>query len=402
LPFVPIAAIAIGTIALLVSGRSALKLGVSRTVGLSFGLVAIALAVALIPEEWRIWLGGDGAGDRLLTYLRGVGLTGLFFLAGTRFQPDDFPRVRRISCFAVAICAWMGAVMVLLLMRLANAKAGAAVLTAAALLGPSAWIAGELSFPFSKSAVKPVGFARIASTSVIFFWVLVVHFFSIFQELISRQASRSAYLVVGSYELLKWVLFFSAAYWIASRLLSRAEGRPRVWSDSIRFLLFAVMAFGFAVFALGQLGAFMWAHLAGALFSRIKTGTEFSESPRPLSNALLVCFVFLPMFLQSHGRRMTGVGIILLVVGIALLAKFGLMRSAALWGGTSPSEANFIASATVASGETAIMFLGFGMTRWLIDSPTYFAILAFALLSTLLGPILLHFTGQQKDMLVSS
>ncbi|MBZ5538428.1 MAG: hypothetical protein LAO31_20985 [Acidobacteriia bacterium] len=402
MPIVPIAAIAVGTIALLVSGRAALKLGVSQAAGLSFSLCAIALAVALIPNEWRIWLGGNGAGDPLLSYLRGVGLTGLFFLAGTRFHPEDLPRVWRIAFFATGMSALGGVVMVLLLIRLASAEPGPAVLTVAAILGPSVWIAGELSFHLSKSAAKPIASARIASASVIFFWVLVVHFFWIFQELVARQASRSAYLVVGSYELLKWVLFFSAAYWIGTRLLSQPTNRPKTWPVSIRFLVFAVLAFGFAVFALGQLGAFVWAYLAGALFDRTKTGTELSESRRPLSNALLVAFVFLPIFLQSHGRRVTGVGMLLLVMGIALLTKFGLMRSAALWGGTSPSEANFIASATVASGETAIMFLGLGMTRWLIDGPTYFAVLAFALLSSLLAPVLLHFTGQQKDILVSS
>lgn len=401
MPFAPIAAIGVGTIALLVSGRSARKVGISQILGLSFGLCAIALAMTLIPNEWRIWLGGDGTADRLLTYLRGVGLTGLIFLSGTRFHPEDLPRVRRIS-FAVALNALGGVVMVLLLMRLASADAGPAVLTAAAVFGSSAWITGELSFHPANTAAKPIAFARIASVSVIFFWVLVVHFFSIFQELVVRQASRSAYIVVGSYELLKWVLFFSAAYWIGTQLLSRSEGRPRAWSVSTRFLLFAVLAFGFAVFALGQLGAFVWAYLAGALFNRTRTATDLSESRRPLSNALLVCFVFLSMFLQSHGRRVTGVGILLLLMGIVLLTKFGLMRSAALWGGASPSDANLIASATLASGETAIMCLGFGMARWLIDGPTYFAILAFALLSILLGPVLLHFTGRRKDILVSS
>lgn len=402
MPFVPIATIAVGTIALLVSGRSALKLRVSQAAGLGFGVCAIALAVALIPDEWRTWLGGDGAGDRLLTYLRGVGLTGLFFLAGSRLHLEKPRRARQICFFATGMSALGGVVMVLLLMRLAHADAGPAVLTTAAVLGPSAWIAGELSFHPANTETRPVASARIASTSVIFFWVLVVHFFSIFQELVARQASRSAYIVVGSYELLKWVLFFSAAYWIGTQLLSRSEVRPRAWSVSIRFLLFAVLAFGFAVFALGQLGAFVWAYLAGALFNRTKTGTELSKSRRPLSDALLVCLVFLPMFLQSHGRRVAGVGILLLLMGIVLLTKFGLMRSAALWGGASPGDANFIASATLASGETAIMFLGFGMARWLIDGPTYFAILAFALLSILLGPVLLHFTGRRKDILVSS
>lgn len=402
MPFVPIAAIAVGTIALLVSGRSALKIGMSQAAGLSFGLCAIALAVALIPHEWRIWLGGHGAGDPLLTFFRGVGLTGLIFLAGTRFHPEDLPRVWRISFLAVALNALGGVVMVLLLTRLASAEAGPAVLTAAATLGPSGWIVGELSFHLSKSAAKPIASARIASASMIFFWVLVVCFFSIFQELAARQASRSAYIVVGSYELLKWVLFFSAAYWIGSQLLGRTAVRAKEWPISIRFLLFAFLAFGFALIALGQLGAFVWAYLAGALFNRTKTGTELSDRRRPLSNALLVCFVFLPMFLQSHGRRISGVGIILVVVGIALLIKFGLMRSAALWGGASPSDANFIASATVASGETAIMFLGFGIAKWLIDGPTYFAVLAFALLSTLLGPVLLHFIDREKPMLTSS
>ena len=115
MPFVPIAAIAVGTIALLVSGRPALKIGMSQAAGLSFGLCAIALAVALIPHEWRIWLGGHGAGDPLLTFFRGVGLTGLIFLAGTRFHPEDLPRVWRISFLAVALNALGGVVMVLLL-----------------------------------------------------------------------------------------------------------------------------------------------------------------------------------------------------------------------------------------------------------------------------------------------
>ncbi|MGB7623694.1 MAG: hypothetical protein WBN92_15220, partial [Terriglobia bacterium] len=338
--FVPIAAIAVGTFALLVSGRAALKLGVSQAAGLSFGLCEIALAVALIPNEWRLWLGGDGAGDHLLTYVRGVGLTGLLFLAGLRFHSEEPRREGQICFFATGMSALGGAVAILLLMKLARAEAGPAVLMTAAMLGSSAWIAGELSFLPAKKAVRSIASVRIASASMIVFWVLVVHFFSIFQELVARHASRSAYLVVGSYELLKWVLFFSATYWIATRLLSRAEVRAKVWSVSIRFLLFAVLGFGFAVFALGQLGAFVWAYLAGALFNRIKAGTDLSESRHPLSNALLVCSIFLPMFLQSHGRRMTGVGVLLLVVGLVLLTKFGLMRSAALWGGDSPLEAN--------------------------------------------------------------
>ncbi len=402
MPFVPIAAIAVGTIALLVSGRSALKLGVSQAAGLSFGLCAIAVAVALIPNEWRMWLGGDATGDHLLTYVRGVGLTGLLFLAGLRLHSEEPRRAGQICFFATGMSALGGVVAILVLMKLARAEAGPAVLMTAAMLGSSVWIAGELSFHPANPAAKSIASARIASSSVICFWILVVHFFSIFQELGARHASRSAFLVVGSYELLKWVLFFASAYWIGARLLSRAEVRPRAWSASPRFLLFAVLAFGFAVFALGQLGAFAWAYLAGALFNRIKTGTELSESRHPLSNALLVCFIFLPMFLQSHGRRVTGVGILLVVVGLVLLTKFGLMRSVALWGGDSPSEANVFASATMASGEMAIMFLGFGMTKWLIDGPTYFAILAFALLSILLGPVLLQFTGRQKDILVSS
>src|SRR5262249_19916712 len=53
--------------------------------------------------------------------------------------------------------------------------------------------------------------------------------------------------------------------------------------------------------------------------------------------------------------------------------------------------ARVIAAATLASGEVAVMLLGFGVTKQVVEAPFYFWILIYAFASTLLGQTLLRF-----------
>ena len=61
-------------------------------------------------------------------------------------------------------------------------------------------------------------------------------------------------------------------------------------------------------------------------------------------------------------------------------------------GGTSSRDAMRNSAALIGSGEVAILLLGFGVTRWVIDAPVCFGILVYALLSVVLTPLVWHFT----------
>ena len=65
----------------------------------SLALCLMALGLTMIPTDWQARLAGGEAGDRMLTFARGLGLTGLFFLAGTRFELNEVWQVRRVSLF---------------------------------------------------------------------------------------------------------------------------------------------------------------------------------------------------------------------------------------------------------------------------------------------------------------
>jgi Kef-type K+ transport system membrane component KefB len=102
---------------------------------------------------------------------------------------------------------------------------------------------------------------------------------------------------------------------------------------------------------------------------------------------VLISFVFLPLLLQSHGRRLTGVLAVIIAVFAAMVLKFVFAWVGMRLGGTSSRDAMRNSASMVGPGEVAILFLGFGITRWVIDAPVYFGILGYALLSSVLIPL---------------
>jgi Kef-type K+ transport system membrane component KefB len=225
--------------------------------------------------------------------------------------------------------------------------------------------------------------------------LLAVYFYDIFAVIRNaRAASSSVYLIVALYELVKLIVLFAFAYFISSRFLARAEGRISTARTTIGFVLIAVLIFALAAITTSQLGALAWAFVAGALWRRSESGKRFSESERPLASAVLISFAFLPVLLQSHGRRLTGFLAVIIAVLAAMVLKWVFVWVVARSGGTSSRDAMRSAAAMVGPGEIAILFLGFGITRWVIDAPVYFGILGYALLSSLLIPLVWRFASK--------
>ena len=226
--------------------------------------------------------------------------------------------------------------------------------------------------------------------------MLAVYFYDIFAVIgHARAASASVYIIVALYESVKLLVLFAFAYFISTRFLARAEGRISAARTTIGFVLIAILIFALAAITTNQLGAIAWAFVAGALWRRSEIGKRFSESERPLASATLISFVFLPVLLQSHGRRLTGFLALIIAVLAAMVLKWVFVWVGMRAGGTSSRNAMRTAAAMVGPGEVAILFLGFGVTRWAIEPPVYFGILGYALVSIVLTPLVRHFASER-------
>ena len=219
--------------------------------------------------------------------------------------------------------------------------------------------------------------------------MLVVHLLGAFQQVAGRASSTSAYAIVAAYETVKVTVFFSFARFIATRFLDRAaKAGPRL-SDTraaLGYLIIAVLLFVLGRTALGELGALAWSFMAGALFTRSEVGKRVAGY-KPAAAAMFLSAAFLPMFLQAHGRAVTRLPLLLGVIITALIVKFAASAIAARLGGYAARDARVMAVSTLASGEVAIALLAFGLTRWVIDGPEYFAVLFFAMISMIGSPI---------------
>ena len=383
--------------ALLVVGGTKLsrRFGLPNAVGCGVALCVIAISVGLTPANWRGWWAGEFWGDRLLTSVRIVGLTGLLFLAGTRF---NFSQLRRklLLMLGFALSAGVLFVVGILLLKLLGWP-GPIVLVAATIIASSLWLPGELS-RFDKEDNHLLSDWQAGAVVFTALAMLAVYFYDIFAVIShARSASTSVYIIVGLYESVKLLVFFAFAYFISTRFLARAEGRISATRTTIGFVLIAALIFGLAAITTNQLGAIAWAFVAGVLWCRSEIGKRFSESERPLASATLISFVFLPVLLQSHGRRLTGFLALIIAVMVAMVLKWIFVSVGMRLVGASSGVAMRLSATMVGPGEVAILFLGFGMTRWLIDAPVFFGMFGYALLSMVLTPLVWHFAPVDRD-----
>ncbi len=370
------------------------RFGLPDAFGCGVALCIIAISVWLSPADWRDWWAGGSWGDRLLTSVRIVGLTGMLFLAGTRFNSDQLRRKFGLMLGFAVSAGVLLAVVVLLLKLPGRLDSGSVVLVAATIIASSLWLPGELC-RFDKKDNEFLIDWQAGAVVFTALAMLAVYFYDIFAVIRhARAASASVYVIVALYESLKLLVLFAFACFISTRFLARAEGRISATRTTIGFVLIAVLIFALAAMSTNQLGAIAWAFVAGALWRRSEIGKRFSESERPLASAMLISFAFLPVLLQSHGRRLTGFLALIIVVLAAVGLKWLFVWVGMRTGGTSSTDTMRTAAAMVGPGEVGILLLGFGMTRWAIEPPVYFGILGYALVSGMFIPLVWRFASK--------
>ena len=316
---IPITTLLLSALLVLLAARL-MQRRLSDATALSLSLCGVVLGLALIPANWRMWLAGGETGDRALTFACELGLTGLFFLAGTRFDLKEVWQSRRVSFFVAGAGALLFVTAVIAL-TLFGQNRGVAITAAAAIVGASLWLPGQISGSANKGALA-VAAIKGAGVGLAFLSLAVLHFYAVFHALSGRAMTRSAWTVVALYEVVKLVVFFSSAYFAASRFLARVESRVSPARTLIGYVLITVLIFVLALSFVGQLGALVWAFVSGAVLSHSKMGKIVGENDRPVAIAVLLSFAFLPLLLQSHGRRLTDTGLVIIAVVVALTCKF--------------------------------------------------------------------------------
>ena len=382
---IPITTLLLSALLVLLAARL-MQRRLSDATALSLSLCGVVLGLALIPANWRMWLAGGETGDRALTFACELGLTGLFFLAGTRFDLKEVWQSRRVSFFVAGAGALLFVTAVIAL-TLFGQNRGVAITAAAAIVGASLWLPGQISGSANKGALA-VAAIKGAGVGLAFLSLAVLHFYAVFHALSGRAMTRSAWTVVALYEVVKLVVFFSSAYFAASRFLARVESRVSPARTLIGYVLITVLIFVLALSFVGQLGALVWAFVSGAVLSHSKMGKIVGENDRPVAIAVLLSFAFLPLLLQSHGRRLTDTGLVIIAVVVALTCKFVAVWLGARVGGALSTDAGRIAAAGLASGELAVLVLGFSVTRWEVGGQLFYGILVYAFVSLLLRPAL--------------
>ncbi|MFY9573126.1 MAG: transglycosylase SLT domain-containing protein [Blastocatellia bacterium] len=379
----------IAALLILLGGRVARRMGVPEQTGIGIALAVVTISALLAPSHLREQLPAGGAAERILVFAREIGLTGLFFLAGIRLKLDAQRAGLRASVAVAASGFMLFVAIAILVVKVTGADWSPAIVVGASIAASSVWWPSQLSAEPNDKEPCVSAAGVVAALILAGALMLVVHLAGALQQVAGRASSASAYAIVAAYELAKVTLFFAFAWFIATRFLDRAAKASARLSDvraALGYLLIVVLVFVLGRTALGELGALAWSFMAGALFTRSEIGKRVA-SYRPAAAAMFLSVVFLPMFLQAYGRTVTRLPLLLGVIIAALIVKFAASALAAKLGGYVARDARVMALSTLASGEMAVALLAFGLTRWVIDGPEYFAVLFFALLSMIASPI---------------
>ena len=385
--FLPVVIILAGAFLMFGGAELARRAKLPEVIGTGATLWLIAVGLGLLVANWRAWAAGDGGGDRLLTYARLVGLTGMLFLAGTTFRVQDIHR-KSIAAFT-GVGALLLIITAVLFSSLADQPVGTAVFIAASFVSSSLWFpaAFRTSQIRNDQRIAVVNLSgAVALTATAMFGAYLVQVLS---AIPATRRTATTYAIVTLYELVKLAVVFGFAYFISTRFLARAEGRVSQLRTNIGFILIAILFFALMSLAIGTSGSMAWAFVAGALWRQTEVGNEFGKRPKPISSALLLSLVFVSLPLQFHGRELSlsRAVIVAAIVAIALklFSAWALLSRASI----EKRETLSVSAALAFPGEVAILFLSVAVSRFVIDGPIFFIVLAYAFLSALMIPALL-------------
>jgi Kef-type K+ transport system membrane component KefB len=374
-----------GAALLLLGEFIAYRAGISRSTGLIWSLGLISFGLLFLPKDWRDLWTNNGPGDHFFVLARNVGLTGLLFLLGIRIDFSKVVKARNLVMMGAVAGVLIGFSLAFAMRLLGGSETGALLIAISAIASVSLFIPGR-QYPVSKEEdVEQMSLLKAPAVGLSTTMMVAVYSYSVVDGIIALPVSHSALTVAVLYEIFKVLVLFSFAYFVLSRFLSFTEERFSPFRRSVMCLVILALLYVVVLKATGFLGAFAGAFMAGAILGGSDLRERLGGADRPIADALFWSCTFFPLFFQSHGRSWTAPMASFAVVIIALLVKSLVLWIGGRLTGASSVAAIHMTAANLTPGETAIIFLGFGVTKWGIDGNLYFTILSFTAISTLIG-----------------
>ena len=352
------------------------RVRLSAAGGLGIALTAIAIAILVVRPFWWSALVDSEPADRLLTASRQIGVTGLVFVAGTRLKLEFTSLLIRRAAVMIAMSLVLAATLAGCASSVLGFDRGETVVIAAAVVASSVWLPSENGVTEGGSSYSGASLFSSLLSGALF---VTIHLAGTLSA--GGGGAPSVFAIGLAYELVKLVVFFSLAWFVATRFISRAQGKVSEVRLTAAYLIIAILVFAIAASWLGELGAFGWSFVAGTLFRRTGAGRTLASRDYHSATSSFLAMAFLPVFLQSHGREAASLTIVSSSIAAALIAKALALWLSARLTGAATGDARRLTAAMIAPAETGVALIGFGMSKWLIGGTAYFIGLGFGVVA---------------------
>lgn len=377
-----ISVLLVALVIVVIGSKLAQKMNWPTPLGMSLSLCFIALILVLTNQFLGKWLTGNLKEDLIFTHAQEIGIAGLLFWAGNSFRKTSFQWTKQ-TLLLVIISVLQMIIITTLLVKFSSLETGAILTIAAAISCSSLWLPTTFSSFIEEKYKLLVHSSQSAAMLVTGIFLVIIHFYVVMQIILIKKLLGNTLALVLSYELLKVVMFFSVASFVASKFIQMRKNKTSKERLFIGYLLITALIFTFASLTFSQIIAAGWAFVAGLVlkYNELLNDNEQDNWTSPLFLSL----IFLPAMFQSYNRSVSNVFLFIAVVVILLLAKWAITWAVLR---VFVKEATLLTAISLGTMEVSLLFLAYGKTKWLVEGDYYFGILAFALLSTLLSQII--------------
>jgi Kef-type K+ transport system membrane component KefB len=332
-----------------------------------------------------------------------IGVLLLMFLAGLDLHLSDLARSSKVAglagtlgvIFPLVLGTGMG---VLLSMELQSAIFVGLILAATS-VSISAQTLMELKVIRSRVGIGLMGAA-------VFDDILVILGLSIFTALSKPETGGGFWgIVLVILQMLLYLCLASVFGWfVIPKLTQRIHNQP-ISQGLITFVFVIILLYSWLAETTGHMASITGAFLAGLWFGRTLLRERIKAGISTIAYGIFVPIFFINIGLSANARELTtgGLGVLLGMTLVAIIGKVIGAGWGASLGGFSRRESLQLGVGMMSRGEVGLIVASVGVSKDLIQSDTFSALVGVILITTLLTPLLLRwlFSSEPKPSVIT-
>jgi Kef-type K+ transport system membrane component KefB len=179
--------------------------------------------------------------------------------------------------------------------------------------------------------------------------------------------------------------------WWLPKLSQRVDNLP-VSQGLIAFTFVAILFYAWTAEVWGNMAAITGAFLAGMFLARSPLKDQIQTGVSTLAYSVFVPIFFTNVGLSANGRLLTleSAGLVLAMIGVAVLSKVLGSAIGARLGGFSNHEALELGVGMMSRGEVGLIVASLGMAEGIISGHVFSAMVGVVIATTLLTPPMLR------------